>query len=94
VETGRLVLGLLADGEWAHVAAERCRGPWETALARLLARESLAVATDSLNGEPPCWIARFGDAENADPERAEVRLFGAPQAGSSQAQAGGKEAAA
>jgi hypothetical protein len=94
VETGRLVLGLLADGEWAHVAAERCMGPWETALARMLARESLAAAADSLKGEPPCWLARFGDAKNADPERPEVRLFGAPQAGASEAKAGTKQAAA
>jgi hypothetical protein len=94
VETGRLVLGLLADGEWAHFAAERCTGSWETALARLLARESLAVAADSLKGEPPCWIARFNDAGSPDPERPEVRLFRAPQADSSEAKAGASKAAA
>jgi len=94
VETGRLVLGLLADGEWAHIAAERSVGPWESALARMLARESLVVATDFPNGAPSCWIARFGDAQNADPERPEVRLFGAPQAVSPKATAGANQAAA
>lgn len=75
VETGRLVLGLLVGGKWTHLAAERCAGHWEAALARMLSREALMVAAESLNDGLPCWVARFGATADADPERPEVRTF-------------------
>jgi len=80
VETGRLVLGLLVGGKWAHLAAERCAGHWEAALARMLSRETLMIAAESPDGELPCWIARFEAAIDADPERPEIRRIAAPGA--------------
>jgi len=80
VERGRLALGLLADGRWSHLAAERCAGPWEPALARMLSREALMLAADFQSDDLPCWIARFEAAADADPERPEIRVFAAPGA--------------
>lgn len=86
MEADRLALGLLIDGQWAHLAAERCAGWSETALARMLARESLLVATDSPNRELPCWFARFDPSANVALERFEARqsATGAPRTDSSE----------
>jgi hypothetical protein len=67
-EPERLVLGLLIDGEWVHLAAERPSGDPHAALPRMLARESLLCAAD-LPGDLPCWLARFGEGASVRLER-------------------------
>lgn len=79
-EPDRIVLGLLNDGEWVHLAAERPSGDAETALARMIARESLLCAADAPSGDLPCWIARFDDGVHARVERYQTRASG-PAAG-------------
>lgn len=97
VETGRLVLGLLVDGQWIHLASERCAGHWEGALARMLSREALMVAADAPGDELPCWIARFEAAVDTDPEQPEITVFATPGPGgrsTARAMASAKEATA
>jgi hypothetical protein len=98
VEADRLVLGLLLDGEWTHLAAERCPSRSEEALTRMLARESLLVAPGLLKRDLPCWIARFDDSASASLQRFEVRPPGAsgahPPDGHGAKAAAGAEAAA
>jgi hypothetical protein len=97
VDADRLVLGLLLDGEWAHLAAERCPGRSEEALARMLARESLLVAPGLLKQDLPCWVSRFDDSASASLERFEVRppgASGAHRPDGHGARAAGSEAAA
>jgi hypothetical protein len=77
VEADRLALGLLLDGEWTHLAAERCPGRSETALARMLARESLLVAPGLLKRDLPCWVTRFDDSAGVSLEKFEARPPGA-----------------
>jgi hypothetical protein len=79
-EPDRIVLGLLDDGEWVHLAAQRSWGDAGTVLSRMIARESLLFTADSGSGALPCWIARFDDGVNAPVERFEARPFG-PAAG-------------
>ena len=57
-EPGRLVLGLLIDGEWRHIAAERCGPDVTTALRQALAREAI-VAEDAAATRLPRWVAHF-----------------------------------
>jgi len=80
-EPDRIVLGLLDDGEWAHLAAERSSGDAGTALSRMIARESLLFAADSGSGDLPCWIGRFDDGVNVRVERFEARRSGPAAAG-------------
>lgn len=97
VEADRLVLGLLIDGQWAHLAAERCPSRSEEALARMLARESLLVAPGLLKRDLPCWVSRFDDSAGVALERFEVRppgASGAHRPDGHSAQAAGSEAAA
>jgi hypothetical protein len=79
-EADRLVLGLILDGEWSHLAAERCPGRSEQALARMLARESLLVAPGLLKRDLPCWVVRFDDCAGASLEKFELRPPGSPAA--------------
>jgi hypothetical protein len=79
-EPERIVLGLIHDGEWVHLAAERPSGDPKTALARMIARESLLCAADAASGDLSCWIARFDDGVNARVERFEFRVS-SPDAG-------------
>ena len=80
VEEDRLVLGLLIGGQWIHVAAER-RAHWpDTALARVLARESLLVSPDLPYRDLPCWVARFDDSANIALDRLDGRPSGKPAA--------------
>jgi hypothetical protein len=79
-EPERIVLGFIHDGEWSHLAAERPSGDPTTALARMIARESLLCAADAPSGDLSCWIARFDDGVNARVQRFEVRVS-SPDAG-------------
>ncbi len=79
-EPDRIALGLLKDGEWVHLAAERPSGDAEASLARMIARESLLCAADAASGDLPCWVARFDDGVNARVERFQARASG-PAAG-------------
>jgi hypothetical protein len=79
-EPERIVLGFIHDGEWVHLAAERPSGDPKTALARMIARESLLCAADAASGDLSCWVARFDDGVNARVERFEARASG-PAAG-------------
>ena len=67
-EPERIVLGLLIDGEWVHLAAERPSGDPQAALPRMLARESLLCAAD-LAGDLPCWLTRFDESASVRLER-------------------------
>jgi hypothetical protein len=58
-EPGRLVLGLLIDGEWRQLAAERCVGDARSALRQALQREA-TLADDPAAARLPCWVAHFG----------------------------------
>jgi len=64
VEPDRIALGLLRDGDWVHLAAERSAGEPEAQLARMLARESLLIGVDAPDRDLPCWIARWDVAAN------------------------------
>lgn len=57
-EPGRLVLGLLIDGEWRQLAAERCGDDARAALRQALMRES-TVTDDPAAAQLPCWVADF-----------------------------------
>lgn len=57
-EPGRLVLGLLVNGEWRRIAAERCGADLAGALRQALAREAL-VAEDEAAARLPRWVAHF-----------------------------------
>jgi hypothetical protein len=97
MEADRLVLGLLLDGQWAHLAAERPPSRSESALARMLARESLLVAPGLLKRDLPCWVTRFDDSAGTSLEKFEVRppgASGAHRPDGHGAKAAGSEAAA
>ena len=74
VEPGRLVLGLLIDGRWRHLVAERFSVDVRRALAPALAREGMLVENFEAAASLPCWMVRF-DPEGASP--VEVRPFDA-----------------
>jgi hypothetical protein len=57
-EPGRLVLGLLIDGEWRQLAAERCGVDARAALRQALLREG-TLADDPAAARLPCWVAHF-----------------------------------
>jgi hypothetical protein len=57
-EPGRLVLGLLIDGEWRQLAAERCGDDARAALRQALLREG-TLADDPAASRLPCWVAHF-----------------------------------
>ena len=57
-EPGRLVLGLLIDGEWRQLAAERCGDDARAALRQALLREG-TLADDPAAARLPCWVAHF-----------------------------------
>jgi hypothetical protein len=61
-EPGRLVLGLLIDGEWRSLAAERCGDQPRPALRQALAREA-TMADDPAAARLPCWVAHFPGPE-------------------------------
>lgn len=64
-EPGRLVLGLLVDGEWRHIAAERCgqdaAAAFRLAVALAVAREAILAEDEAAKGLPR-WIAHFAHA--------------------------------
>jgi len=67
-EPGRLALGLLVDGRWVHVAAERHAADARSAVRRALAREALLVQEKEDAAALPCWVVRFGfDQEKVFP---------------------------
>ena len=57
-EPGRLVMGLLIDGEWRQLAAERCGDDQRVGLRQALQRER-ALAEDPAAAALPCWVAHF-----------------------------------
>lgn len=63
-EPGRLVLGLLVDGAWRSLAAERCADDPRPALRQALARES-TMTDDAAAARLPCWVAHFAGPEPA-----------------------------
>jgi hypothetical protein len=52
------VLGLLIDGEWRQLAAERCGDDARAALRQALLREG-TLADDPAAARLPCWVAHF-----------------------------------
>jgi hypothetical protein len=60
-EPGRLVLGLLIDGEWRHIAAERCGADVPAALRQAVARAAI-LADDAAAKVLPRWVAHFAHA--------------------------------
>ena len=63
-EPGRLVLGLLIDGEWRHLAAERCGADVAAGLRQALARAAI-LADDAAVKTLPRWVAHFAGATPA-----------------------------
>ena len=57
-EPGRLVLGLLIDGEWRQLASERCGDDPRAALRQALLREA-TLADDPAAARLACWVAHF-----------------------------------